>query len=98
MGTQLVIKEVVLNDVSKDGLAYKLEGLDMTICSCREKLMMLAASTPRPIPDCEGNPIDWVDHVQAEINRTLQEIEDAFVRKHLVMVALGDLNAVEESY
>jgi hypothetical protein len=98
MGQELYINNVVLNGISKSGLQDESDDLDREVASCREKLMMFAAGTPRPISDSEGNPIDWVEHVHFEVNLILTQLEEAIVRRHLVAVAISSPEDVTESY
>ena len=98
MSMHLIIDGVILNDVHKDDLACEAEELDERIASCRERLMMLVASTPRgvSVPDVEGNPIGWVDHLHGEVSGILEELADATVGRHLVMVAMNHPGSVQE--
>lgn len=98
MGLQLYINNVILNDISKDGLKFAAEELDKTIAQCREKLMMFAAGTPHPVSDSEGNPIDWVDHVHFEVSQILTDLEEATINRHLAGVAIESPEDVTESY
>ena len=98
MGLELFINNVILTDISKAELEDKAKDLDAEIASCREKLMMFAAGTPRQISDSEGNPIDWVEHVHFEVNLILTQLEAAIVRRHLVAVAIASPEDVTESY
>ena len=94
MGLQLIIKEVCLNDVSKAALPAEADKLDRTISECREKLLMLAASTPSESEDCEGNIVDAVENVHRQASGLLEEFEEAVINRHLVGVAMGDLDSV----
>ena len=98
MSLKLIIDGVILIGVHKDELANEAEELDARIASCRETLMMLAASSPRSVNDVEGNPIDWVDYIQSEVNQVFEDLQEAMVNKHLVMVAMEDLDAVKETF
>jgi len=98
MGQELYINNVILNGVSKSGLQDESTDLDREVASCRERLMMFAAGTPRPVSDSEGNVIDWVEHVHFEVSAILTQLEEAIVRRHLVAVAMASPEDVTESY
>lgn len=93
-GMKYSIKEVIINTGHQD-LKDKKEEVELTVSRCREKLMMLAASSPRTINDEEGNPMDWIDHVQFEINQILDELQDAFFEQRLIDIALEFPDLVE---
>ena len=44
-----------------------LEESEGMITWAREKLMILAAASPRTIRDTDGYPVDWEDYIQKEV-------------------------------
>lgn len=91
---KLVIKEVYLN-LGIETIKSKQESLNLLIAGCKEKLMMLGASTPRTIEDDKENPINWIDHVQFEVNSIFEELDEYIYEKHLVETALASPDQVE---
>lgn len=98
MGLQLIIKEVILNDVSKVELPGEAEELDRRIASCRERLMILAAMEHSDHEDGDGNVVNAVDRLHQQVSEVIDELQEATVNRHLVGVALSDLDSVKESY
>lgn len=98
MGLQLLLKDVILIDVSKLELPDKADELDQEIQQYRDRLMILAGSTPRDDVDEDGNVISWLDHIQYEVSQALEGLREAYVTRHLVGVAINNPEDVEESY
>jgi len=89
------IKEVVL-DTGVEGIRGRLESADRAVASCRERLMMLAAATPRTVEDVEGNPMEWDEHAQFQVNQILEELAEALWERRLAEIAIENPEDVEE--
>jgi hypothetical protein len=87
MGWGIIIKNVELRRVSKDGISIALEEKEETILDYREKLMMLAVQSPVPIHDEEGCEIQWVDWVQGEVRGILEKYDNAIFERGLLYAA-----------
>ena len=89
------IKEVYLNAGNKDLEAFQKE-LEACITSVKERLLMLAAATPRTVVDSEGTSMDWNDHVQFEVSQMLDELDEYIGDRRLAVIALSDMSNVDE--
>ena len=96
MGWGIIVKEVELRRVHKSDLVSALEDREETMKDCRERLLMLVASTPVPISDGEGNEISWVDWSHSEVSALLRDYEDAVAEERIISVAMSDLDSVED--
>lgn len=92
---KIIIKEITIN-LYADSIKDKLNSLNALIATCREKLMMLAASNPRQVEDEDDNKIDWVDHVQFEINSIMNDLDEYLYERHLLEIADEYPGMVEE--
>lgn len=93
----IIIKEVKL-DAGMNGLQNNLNTLNIMIASGREKLMMLAASTPRDVKDVEGTLLDWNEYAQGEISELMDSLSDYFYEKRLTEIAIDNPDMVEEIF
>ena len=95
MGMSLYIDGVVLRDVSKDELPSKLEEIELMIQYYRDKLMILSGAG---VPMNASQMVEeWSDAVRREIASILEGLEEAYVTKHLIEVAIGNPEDVKES-
>ena len=89
------IKEVIL-DTGIEDIRGKLEETGRAIAGCRERLMMLAAATPRAVEDAEGNPMDCDEHAQFQVNQILEDLAEALWDRRLAEIASESPDQVEE--
>jgi hypothetical protein len=92
----ILVKTLYLNDTSKADLEDVISDAKEAIQRSREKLMMLAASTPRQMTDVEGNPFDWVDHVQMEVKQEMDYLEENIWRHRLAEYAMANPDNTED--
>lgn len=83
MGWGIIINNVYLNKVTKNELPGVIEECELDIRNIREKIMILAASTPRQVEE-----IDWTDYIHREITDLMSEYEDTCIKLHLARIAL----------
>ena len=95
MGVSLYIDGVILRDVSKAELDGKLDETERMIQYYRDKLMVLAGAG---VSGKAGSSVEeWSDSVRREIALILEGLEDAYVTRHLIEVAIGRPESVKES-
>lgn len=95
MGTVLYIDGVILRDISKDELQGKLEEADGMIQYYRDQLMILAGAG---VSGKAGSTVEeWMMEVRMQVADAIDGLEEEFVKKHLIIVALSDLNSVHQS-
>jgi len=103
MGWGLVINEIYLSRVTRNELDERIEDEKDTIQDLRDRLMILAAATPRDIKILEGPPggfgsslETWEDHVKREINGILKDLADANWQLRLMEIAKDNPEDVVE--
>ena len=95
MGWGLIIKQVCFNKVHRSELPDIVEDADYSIGQARDKLLLMAASTPRPVETEEGR-IDWNDHVHAEVADILDGLEEDIIRRYLAKLCINNPDDVTE--
>ncbi len=99
MSQYLLLNNVRVPGVIKRTIDESLECAEETIKRVEERLKMFAVCSPHDVKDAYGNPINWVDYVEYETRNALEELQDAYVNRHLLVVAKSsDENDVRESY
>ena len=75
-----------------------LEDAEDSIKSAKERLLILAASTPRTINESgEGDyKIDWNDHIRTEVNDIMEDLEEQIVRRYLARQCIESPENVTE--
>lgn len=85
MGWGLIINNVYLNKVTKEQLPELKEECKEDILKIKERLMILAASSPRMVEE-----MDWTDYVQREVSNLVEELSELVVKQHLSEIALDN--------
>lgn len=104
MSQYLLLNNVVVQGVVKRTIDEALEQAEEIIKRLEGHLKMLAACSPHAVKDAYGDPINgiflnWIDYVEYETRNALEELQDAYVNRHLLVVAKNsDENDVKESY
>lgn len=99
MSQYLLLNNVIVQGVVKRAIGEALEQAEETIKRLEGHLKMLAACSPHAVKDAYGDPINWVDYVEYETRNALEDLQDAYVNRHLLIVAKNsDENDVKESY
>lgn len=99
MSQYLLLNNVIVPNVVKRTIDEALELAEDTIKRLEAHLKMLAACSPHDVKDARGDPINWVDYAEYETRNALEELQDAYVNRHLLVVAKNsDENDVKESY
>ena len=99
MSQYILLNNVVVPGVVKRTIDECLECADETIKRAEERLKMLAVCSPHDVKDYKGDKINWIDYVEYETRIALEELQEAYVNRHLLLVAKGsDENDVTESY
>ena len=68
--------QVYLNRITPDEMEDKIEDAEHSLQWARERLLVLAASTPRTVLDEHGNPWNWEEYIQSEIGDIMETIEE----------------------
>lgn len=91
----LYIDGVILQDVSKEELQSKLEDTDRMIQYYRDTLMVLVGAG---VSGKGSSSVEtWSNEVRMEVSSILEGLEDAYVTRHLIEVAIGSPEDVKES-
>jgi len=100
MGYGLIINNVYLNRVTKNELDGHIAKCDSIIKLYRDKLLMLAAATPRSVQSDEDPNItlNWEDHIRMAVDETIEEIERCAIEAHLAHIAKAFPENVVEDY
>lgn len=97
MGWGLIIKDVYFNKVTKNDLPDVLEDADESIKTARERILILAASTPRSVASGEENyNIDWNEHIRTEVDDIMEDLEDQIIRRYLARQCMDSPESVTE--
>jgi len=89
------IKEQWLNTLSYEPCEY-LKFLNGCIATCKEKLLMLAAATPRMAHDDAGTEMEWEDYVQFEIDRIMNELDEYMNDRRLCSIIVDCPDSFEK--
>jgi hypothetical protein len=99
MSQYLLLNNVIVPNVVKRTIDEALEQAEDTIKRLEGHLKVLAACSPHAVKDAYGDPINWVDYAEYETRNALEELQDAYVNRYLLIVAKSsDENDVTESY
>jgi hypothetical protein len=99
MSQYLLLNNVIVQGVVKRTIEEALAEAEETIKRLEGHLKMLAACSPHAVKNAYGDPINWVDYVEYETRNALEELQEAYVNRHLLVVAKNsDENDVTESY
>ena len=99
MSQYLLLNNVVVQGVVKRTIDEFLIYAEETIKRAEERLKMLAVCSPHDVKDDNGDHLNWVDYVEYETRNALEELQEAYVNRHLLVVAKSsDENDVKESY
>ena len=99
MSQYLLLNNVIVPNVVKRTIDEALAEAEETIKMLEEHLKMLAACSPHAVKNTYGDPINWIDYVEYETRNALEELQEAYVNRHLLIVAKSsDENDVKESY
>ena len=99
MSQYLLLNNVVVPGVVKRTIDEALELADETIKRVEGHLKMLAVCSPHDVKDDNGGHLNWVHYVEYETRIALEELQEAYVNRHLLVVAKSsDENDVKESY
>ena len=99
MSQYLSLNNVRVPGVVKRTIDEALECAEETIKRVEGHLMMLAVCSPHDVKDDNGDHLNWVDYIARETRLALEELQEAYVNCHLLLVAKNsDENDVEESY
>ena len=99
MSQYILLDNVVVPGVIKRTIDESLECAEETIKRVEGHLKMLAVCSPHDVKDDNGDKINWIDYVEYETRNALEELQEAYVNRHLLLVAKsGDENDVRESY
>jgi len=96
MSSGIIIKEVYLLDVKKATLHDKLIELEQDIAREEAKLLTLMGSTPRELLNSQGEREYWLDYIMFQKSEIMECLEEYYVNRHLINVALDNLNNVED--
>lgn len=95
MSWGLIVNDMFLPRVCVDDLEDRLKETNEFIKHIREKLLILAATSPRDINE-DGHFKLWEDHVHIEINTLLDELEDVVYRRSLMLHAIENPSSTTE--
>ena len=90
-----VLKEQWLNTMNYEPSEY-LQFLDGCIATCKEKLLMFAAATPRMARDDAGTEMEWEDYVQFEIGKIMDELDEYMNDRRLCSIVVDCPDSVEK--
>ena len=99
MSQYILLNNVVVPGVVKRTIDEALELTDETIKRVEGHLKMLAVCSPHDVKDDNGDHLNWVNYIARETRNALEELQEAYVNRHLLLVAKSsDENDVKESY
>ena len=99
MSQYLLLNNVRVPNVVKRTIDEALERADETIKQVEGHLKMLAVCSPHDVKDYNGDHLNWVNYIGYETKTALEELQEAYVNRHLLVVAKNsDENDVKESY
>lgn len=99
MSQYLLLNNVRVPNVVKRTIDEALERADETIKQVEGHLKMLAVCSPHDVKDDNGDHLNWVNYIARETRNALEELQEAYVNRHLLLVAKSsDENDVKESY
>jgi hypothetical protein len=98
MGWGLILKQVYFNRVVKGDLPSVLDDADYIIKSARERIIILAASTPRAIEHSgdENFKTDWNEHIRTEVDSIMDDLEEQIIRRYLARQCIENPEDVTE--
>jgi hypothetical protein len=82
MSSATTLNNIVACRLHKHNAQDEIESAERTIRYCRDRLLVLAASTPRDVDEGSG-PVPWHDYVLHEIDDLLETIQDDTIRRFL---------------
>jgi hypothetical protein len=99
MSQYILLDNVVVPGVIKRTIDESLECAEETIKRVEERLKMLAVCSPHDVKEDNGDHLNWVNYIARETRIALEELQEAYVNRHLLLVAKSsDENDVKESY
>ena len=99
MSQYILLNNVVVPGVVKRTIDEALECVEETIKRVEEHLKMLAVCSPHDVKDDNGDHLNWVNYIARETRIALEDLQEAYVNRHLLLVAKSsDENDVKESY
>ena len=99
MSQYLLLNNVIVPGVVKRTIDEALELADETIKRVEGHLKMLAVCSPHDVKEDNGDHLNWVNYIARETRNALEELQEAYVNRHLLLVAKSsDENDVKESY
>ena len=99
MSQYILLNNVVVPGVVKRTIDESLECAEETIKRVEGHLKMLAVCSPHDVKDDNGDHLNWVNYIARETRNALEELQEAYVNRHLLLVAKSsDENDVKESY
>jgi hypothetical protein len=99
MSQYLLLNNVVVPGVVKRTIDEALELADETIKRVEGHLKMLAVCSPHDVKEDNGDHLNWVNYIARETRNALEELQEAYVNRHLLLVAKSsDEIDVAESY
>ena len=99
MSQYLLLNNVRVPNVVKRTIDESLELADETIKRVEGHLKMLAVCSPHDVKEDNGDHLNWVNYIARETRNALEELQEAYVNRHLLLVAKSsDENDVKESY
>ena len=99
MSQYILLNNVVVPGVVKRTIDESLECAEETIKRVEGYLKMLAVCSPHDVKEDNGDHLNWVNYIARETRNALEELQEAYVNRHLLLVAKSsDENDVKESY
>ena len=99
MSQYILLNNVVVPGVVKRTIDEALELADETIKRVEGHLKMLAVCSPHDVKEDNGDHLNWVNYIARETRNALEELQEAYVNRHLLLVAKSsDEIDVAESY
>ena len=93
----LFLKDVFIPGVKKETIEHEIEQILTFISFDRDKLIALAASSPRQMKDVEGNLIDWIDYACFEVKEILSSLEDSYSELTYLNLVKNNLDEIQSN-
>ena len=91
------LKDVFIPGVKKETIEHEIEQILTFISFDRDKLIALAASSPRQMKDVEGNLIDWIDYACFEVKEILSSLEDSYSELTYLNLVKNNLDEIQSN-